>query len=252
MNVDSHTYYLWVNVGCILFPFLLSFDKKIAFYKTWFAFFPGCLITMLIFIPWDVIFTVNGVWRFNSEYLIGIDIFHLPLEEWLFFITIPYACVFSYACYKSYLPNAGTDGKTHLILGILSTFCLVLCIWFYNHLYTLITFSLLFIMLILHLRIFKQNNLKYFFPVYGIMLIPFIIANGVLTGLEFWNYPILNINPEAVLDQIVWYNNNHNLRLRIFSIPLDDIFYGMLLILMNVTWYEYFLSRKQKKNALKS
>lgn len=249
MSLDPHSYYLWVNAGCILFPLLLSFDKKVAFCKTWFAFIPACLLTMLIFIPWDVIFTINGIWGFNPDYLIGVDILHLPLEEWLFFITIPYACVFSYACYKAYLPNGGTDSKTHLILAFISTFCLVLYIWFWDHWYTMLTFLLLFIMVILHLRVIKQPNMKFFFPVYGIMLIPFIIANGVLTGLTFWEYPVYNGDPAGVMDQIVWYNNDHNLGIRIFSIPLDDIFYGMLLIMMNVTWYEYFLSRKQKQKS---
>ena len=113
----------------------------------------------------------------------------------------------------------------------------------------MLTFLLLFIMVILHLRVIKQPNMKFFFPVYGIMLIPFIIANGVLTGLTFWEYPVYNGDPAGVMDQIVWYNNDHNLGIRIFSIPLDDIFYGMLLIMMNVTWYEYFLSRKQKQKS---
>ena len=70
------------------------------------------------------------------------------------------------------------------------------------------------------------------------LLVPFIISNGVLTGIDFWQYPLLNFSVDAVADQIVWYNNDHNLRVRIFSMPIDDLFYGFLMIAMTVVSYE--------------
>ena len=55
---------------------------------------PGLLIMDSIYIIWDILFTYLGVWGFNNKYLIGYNIFNLPLEEWLFFICIPYASLF--------------------------------------------------------------------------------------------------------------------------------------------------------------
>ena len=51
------------------------------------------------------------------------------------------------------------------------------------------------------------------------ILIPFFIVNGLLTG-------------SFIIDEIVWYNNNHNLGLRIGTIPIEDIFYGFSLLFL--------------------
>jgi len=43
--------------GCIGLPFLLSFDKKVSFYKEWKYFLPVNLAVGAFFIAWDVWFT---------------------------------------------------------------------------------------------------------------------------------------------------------------------------------------------------
>ena len=49
----------------------------------------------------------------------------------------------------------------------------------------------------------------------------------------------------------MWYNNDHNSGWRIFSMPADDLLYGLLLIGMNVSLYEAFASRgKDLGNAM--
>jgi lycopene cyclase domain-containing protein len=63
---------------------------------------------------------------------------------------------------------------------------------------------------------------------YLIILIPFLIVNGLLTAIP-----------------VVLYNDNENLGIRLYTIPIEDIFYGMLLVMMNVVGYERF---KLKKN----
>jgi lycopene cyclase domain-containing protein len=38
-------------------------------------------ITGLFFLFWDVLFTMKGVWSFNPQYIIGVTLWGLPLEE---------------------------------------------------------------------------------------------------------------------------------------------------------------------------
>jgi lycopene cyclase domain-containing protein len=88
--------YLVLDILTILFPFLFSFYSKANFSKKWKYLWIAILIPGTIFLIWDEIFTQLNVWGFNPEYLTGIYLGSLPLEEVLFFICIPYACVFTY------------------------------------------------------------------------------------------------------------------------------------------------------------
>jgi lycopene cyclase domain-containing protein len=223
--------YLILDLATLLGPLVLSFDKKVAFYKTWKALFPAIGIMMLLFIPWDMYFTEIGVWGFNPDYLSGIYIGNLPLEECLFFIVVPYACVFIYACLKAYLPNLSmsTSFQNNIILALF--FALVLFIFLdLSAKYTTLTFSLLAIYLLAQKYVFKSEWLNYFLLAYAISLIPFLIVNGILTGA--W-----------IDEQVVWYSSDHIIGKRIGTIPVEDTMYNMLMLLMTVHFYEFFIKK---------
>lgn len=237
-------YYLLINLGSIAVPFLLSFDNRVAFYKKWKAFWPANLITLAFFVVWDIFFTKEGIWGFNDTYLLGFDLFGLPIEEWLFFICIPYACVFLYETLLTYIPGDPFKKVGKPAIVIVALLCIALMSIYTMRLYTSFTalFTLLGLLLLL------RTGAKWFgrfILAYLVILIPFIIANGLLTGIEFWHYDLLNSNVSGIADQIVWYNNDHNLRFRVFSVPLDDFLYGFLLIGMNIAIYEKLLTRYQ-------
>ena len=97
--------YGWVILATIAGPLALSFDKKVHFYTYWKALFPALLLIGTAFLIWDEYFTINKIWGFNNDYLHGIYLGHLPLEEVLFFLVVPYACVFIYEVLIAYFPN---------------------------------------------------------------------------------------------------------------------------------------------------
>lgn len=226
--MDTHYTYLILNLACIFFPFILSFDKKIAYYKLWKPLFIGILISAAFFIIWDILFTKLGVWSFNPTYIIGIYIFNLPIEEILFFITVPYACIFIYEVVNGYTKRDVIGcGKPYSV--VISVICLVLIILFHDKTYTLINASICLIMLLYAAFIYKSQNLGRFFLAYFISLIPFLICNGLLTALP-----------------VVIYNNNENMNLRLFTIPLEDTLYGLSLMLIPILIMDYF--KKPKSN----
>ncbi len=225
--------YLWVDLGAFLVPFLFSFHPRLRFDRTWFALWPAIGGMMLLFIPWDAFFTARGIWGFNMEHLSGISLLGLPIEEWLFFICIPYACVFTYHCFrvlgvKDYFGPWATPISYLLIAG-----SLLIAVFFPGRAYTASAFGLLGVWLVM-LRLWsKPKWLGRAYFAYMVLLLPFLVVNGILTG--------------SGLDApVVWYNDAHNLGIRIGTIPVEDIFYGMLMFLMTVTFYDALLAKRAK------
>ncbi len=222
--------YLLINISIIVFPLIFSFEKKIRFITHWKAFAPAILISGIIFIIWDKIFTEIGVWSFNKDYITGIFVFNLPLEEILFFITVPYACLFIFAVVNFYLPEKKTYKSLNILFLILSVLLSIIGIVNINKLYTSVTLlSLSFVILITLYKI-KFEKLRNFLIAYLLSMIPFLIFNGLLTSIP-----------------VVIYNDSENIGLRLLSIPFEDIFYGMLLILLNILIYNRIITSKTKK-----
>jgi lycopene cyclase domain-containing protein len=205
---------------------MLSFDSRVQFYKSWKFIFPGLIITGLVFLVWDHLFTILDVWSFNPDYVIGLYILNLPIEEILFFITVPFACIFIYECLKYYIKRDLLKSVSRMISIMLIILSIVLLLTFYDRVYTLITFGLLLLALS-YAEFIQKANLGRFYLAYLVSLIPFYIVNGILTSIP-----------------IVMYNNAENMAFRIGTIPFEDHFYSMSMLLINIRLFEYFKSRR--------
>ena len=218
--------YLYLNLFTIFFPFVLSFDKRVAFYKTWPALFPAIFINAAVFIPWDIYFTQRGIWGFAPEYLVGINLFGLPLEEVLFFFTVPYACIFIYECLNVYFGESRLEKYARSFTLFLIAFLVLIACINLPRLYTSATAVFLLVMFALHLKLFGSGLLGKFYRAYLVHLIPFALINGILTAIP-----------------VVWYNDAFNLGIRVYSIPVEDSWYSMLLLLLPVTVFELVRSK---------
>lgn len=229
MLEQSYTY-LFINAASLAIPLAFSFERRIQFFGQWKFWSLSIIIPGAFFIAWDVIFTNWGIWGFNSSYITGVYLLDLPIEEWLFFFCIPYACLFTYTALNHLFLKEINRRVTALITFSLAGILLLVLCFNMDKAYTSTTFSLLLLALLVHYWWIPGSYLGKFYIVYAFILIPFFIVNGVLTG-------------SFIEGEVVWYNNQENLGLRIFTIPVEDTFYGMLLILMNVTIFESLKKR---------
>lgn len=224
--MDKHYTYLLINVLTVFFPIVLSFDKKVSFFKKWKYILPGLIFSGILYLFWDYLFTINQVWSFNPDYILGINFFELPLEEILFFFTVPFACIFIYECLIHYFKLNISASISRTISYLLILICLVLAVIYHDRLYSLINFSTLAIVLLFTLFKKIDLNMGKFYVAYLVSLLPFYIVNGILTAIP-----------------VVMYNNNENMGFRVGTIPFEDHFYSMSLILLNLIFFEYFRNK---------
>ena len=122
--------YLLILLFSISIPFLFSFHPRIKFYKNWIAFLISTICIAPIFIVWDIMFTKQGIWGFNHIHTGNLNLYNLPIEECLFFLIIPYCCIFTHeTLQKVFHKNNLFNTKRLALLGIS---------FFYYHYYFLI------------------------------------------------------------------------------------------------------------------
>lgn len=228
--MESKYLYLLLNLVSFIIPFTLSFYPRANFAKKWKYALPAILITGLVFIIWDVVFTYMEVWSFNQKYLSGIYIFNLPIEEVLFFFCIPYACFFTYFALNHLVEKDYLFPHHELISSVLIFMLLVMGIYYISQWYTGVTFILTALFLSYQMLKLKPRYMGRFYFAFIFILIPFFLVNGILTG-------------SFIEEPVVLYNDNENLGIRIGTIPIEDTFYGMLLVLMSITLAEELEAR---------
>jgi len=218
-------YYLGLDLFSIAFPLAASFEPRIAYWRKWRGLFTGMAVMMLVFIAWDAVFAANGVWGFSSRYTLGVDIFGLPLEEWLFFLAIPYSCVYLYEVMRYAMRRDVLARVARPLSIVLMIVLAVVGLLFFDRVYTAVTFLFTAALLAVHVFALKSNYLGRFYLGYAVSLVPFFIVNGILTG---WLLP----------EPIVWYNDAENLGLRLNTIPVEDSVYLLFFLLLTITFYE--------------
>ncbi len=218
--------YLLINLLSISIPFVVSFDKRIQLMRDWKSLILALVISSIPYLMWDVYFTEQGYWGFNPIYLSGTYLFNLPIEEVLFFICIPFACIFTHISILKIRPFKLKKKTSKYISITILVLAALLLITNLDKAYTVWVMVFVLVIQGIALLYFKEL-LSHFLITFLFMLIPFIIVNGALTGF-------------GIPDEVVWYNNNQNFGLRFITIPLEDFFYAYSLILLNLIVFKVF------------
>lgn len=231
--MEKYTYLL-INFFTIIICFIYSFDKRIQFYRQFIPFLKGSSIVAIPFILWDAWFTKIGVWWFNDTYLIGTRFLDLPIEEWLFFICIPFSCVFTYFCLTKFFNLNRANGFNNIIAFITIIVCVVVGLLNPDKTYTLVT-AIITTLTVIYLHfIARANWIGQASLVYTILMLGFFPVNGVLTGTGLES-PIVNYNPSAFLN------------IRMGTIPIEDAVYGYAQFLWNIYFFNYFRLKVKEK-----
>jgi lycopene cyclase domain-containing protein len=205
--------YLALNLFIIAVPLWYTPDKRTAYYRRLPAVGFSIAVVSTCYLLWDILVTERGEWSFNGKYLTGVQILNIPLEEVLFFITVPYSCLFIYEV----VLYATKSSKFRLPASVISALILALLgssLAFYPQGYTAKALAscgfFLMIALLLDRPLLES---KQYWIWLAICYLPFLIINTVLTAL-----PVVEYNSKAI-----W-------GLRVGTIPLEDFFYNYAML----------------------
>ena len=223
------TEYLIFNIIVFAGPLLFGAMRPFYFINRWKDTILPILIPAIFFLIWDSI-VADSHWHFNDKYVLGITLFNLPIEEILFFISVPFACLFTWEM----IIRRTVDIKIMWINKIRPYLYLLIPIgiWFFvagKH-YTGLAISFLGLAILLD-QILKTNIIfqKRFYLYLLLVLLFTLIFNGYLT----WR-------------PVVTYGVEYQLDFRIFTIPIEDFVYGTALIFMNTSIYQKIISKKER------
>lgn len=229
--------YLLIDFLTVIICFIASFDKRIQFNKYFAAFLKAAIVVAVPFIAWDIWFTAHGVWWFNTDYTIGVTVAGLPVEEWLFFICIPFACVFTFFCLNKFFRLEWADGFNNMIAFVSVVVFTLVALLHYDKIYTLVTaIAALSTLIYLHFIARVQWIGRASFT-YLILMLGFLPVNGVLTGTGL-DSPIVNYNPDAFLG------------IRMLTIPIEDAVYGYAQFLLVLYFFKLFSGREKANMKL--
>ncbi|WP_443938885.1 lycopene cyclase domain-containing protein [Pedobacter sp. MW01-1-1] len=211
----------------VIVCFIASFDRRIQFNVHFLAFFKAAVLVAIPFIAGDVWFTAKGVWWFNSAYTLGLTIAGLPLEEWLFFICIPFSCVFTYFCIDTFFNWNKVAAFNNLLVFVSVIVGCLVALLHADKLYTLVTsVAMVLTMIYLHF-IVRADWITKASLVFTVLMLGFFPVNGILTGTGLES-PIVN------------YNQDEFLGIRMLTIPIEDAVYGYTQFLLVLYFFNRF------------
>ena len=221
-------YYLFLVLASFSIPFLFSFEKRwMHFIRFWKPYFLSITLVGLFFNIWDVIFAYQKVWSFNDQYLVGIRLLKLPLEEWLFYLLIPYSSNFIHYALQYFFPDVKLNASAaQVITLVLFAVSITITVLHLDRMYTAVNFGVFSILMLLHL-IYRWPYIQRFYLSFIFIYIPFFFVNSALTG----SY---SENP------VVMYNDAENLNVRLGTMPIEDSFYCFSMLYGSILLFEYF------------
>lgn len=174
-------------------------------------------VSALFFIAFDM-YATQLFWYFNPKYILGMYLYKIPLEEFLFFFSVPFACLFIWENIRNQKKTA-PDFTALLILlfSAIGMYGLNHRIW-----YTVSVSGMMIACIALDkiLRTGLFRNKRFYI---------FLIVVNVLT---------LIFNLYLTARPIVLYDFQFKTNLSVITIPVEDFIFGTALLTLNTLLYE--------------
>lgn len=225
--------FLLINVVVILIPVVVSMWKDTFYEIHWTALILSILCSGIFFTLRNYYFINIGVKTYNPEHIIGTTIYGVPIEDMLFFITVPYAFIFIYRWVTKYFQFLEIQQFTYIFSLTLTITSILLSIIYYNYIYTFLTVSVLAVLNGIVYFGYTPKWYSKFLIAFFIVTLHYILIDGIITL--------------TVENKIVNHAEGSVIGLYFFSIPIEDILGFFLLFLMVTTYYEVF-QRKLASN----
>jgi len=225
--------YLLILLFTVVICFVASFDRRLRFDREFIPFLKASILVAIFFIAWDIWFTSRGVWWFDTRYTLGLLILGLPLEEWLFFIFIPFSCIFTYFCIDKFFSLQQLSAFNNILVFVSVIVCTVVALSFADRIYTVVTAAVTILMLLIFHFVLRVQWITQASLVFTLLMLGFLPVNGILTGTGLES-PIVN------------YNSSDFMGVRIFTIPIEDAVYGYTQFLLVLYFFKKFHSNRYK------
>ena len=213
--------YLLFNLIVTAGPIVLQLNHQIKHISKWRLKLITNGIVMIPYIIWDALVT-GSHWWFNETYTLDFRLFGLPIEEWLFFLTVPFGCLLVWET----LPDAKLSKQLRPLRHIRRVLyaAVPVGIWVFStgKQYTGLVICCFGIVGLADTflgtdLLLQSKTYAYLAIVSGLI----VVFNGYLTARP-----------------VVLYGEAYQMGYRILTIPIEDFGYGFTLVLFNAMLYE--------------
>lgn len=204
------SFYLYLNIAIIAFPLIFSFHPKIKFYKKIKPILFAFLIVGILFVAWDSFATSRGHWSFNPEYVNETKVLGIPIEEILFFITVPYSCLFVFESITHFLSDKKLFSAKKWVFSVIGVLIMLSAFAFNSKEYSLLAIlsvglTILFVSLV-NVKLFSSRE---YWIYIALTLALFLIFNYILTSI-----PVVEYSADAISG------------IRVTTIPIEDFLFN--------------------------
>ncbi len=220
-----HHALVFIPVFLVTLVYTRFYQADFQFRKVWLL--PTFLVAAL-YIFWDLLFSHLRIWGFNEKYTSDLRIGFFPMEEILWFLVIPFACLFIYTLIaKKEIKKPINAGWIYMVIASVAG---LFYIWQFDRLYSA-TAAGSVILVLLYSYVYFNDGIYNYFKTFIVMCIPLFLFDGLLTGM-FTQEPVVVYNP-------LEFSN-----IRIVSIPIEDFMFGFSYIYAIILCKDFLISRR--------